>query len=68
MKKVLCIVAGLLTVIGALNWGFVGLFDVNIVNKLLGTMPQLEKIVYILVGLSGLVSGMFLVQDHSHKD
>lgn len=64
MKKILCFVAGLLTVVGAINWGLVGLFDVNLVHKIFATMPQVEKIVYILVGLAGLVSGVFLVQGH----
>ncbi len=68
MKKMLCMVAGLLTVIGAINWGLVGLFDVNLVQKLVGTMPQVEKIIYILIGIAGLVSGAFLFQDHGHKD
>jgi uncharacterized membrane protein YuzA (DUF378 family) len=43
----------LLMAVGALNWGLVGLFDFNLVNTVLGSMPMLEKLVYILVGLSG---------------
>ena len=50
-----CKVVGLLLVVGAINWGLVGAFDLNIVNRLLGTMPMAEKIVYILIGLSGVV-------------
>lgn len=42
----------LLMVVGALNWGLMGLFDFNLVYALLGTMPMVEKLVYILVGLS----------------
>lgn len=44
--------AFILTVIGGLNWGLVGLFEFNLVNALLGTIPVLERLVYILVGLS----------------
>lgn len=44
-----------LTVIGALNWGLVGLFNYNLVNALLGSLPGLEKLVYILVGVSGAI-------------
>ena len=43
-----------LVVIGALNWGLVGLLNVNLVNWLLGSWPTVERIVYILVGLSGV--------------
>lgn len=52
----------LLVVIGALNWGLVGLFNYNLVDSLLGFSPALIKIVYVLVGLSAIVE---LVQ---HKD
>lgn len=44
-----------LVVVGALNWGLVGLFNYNLVNALLGSLPGLEKLVYILVGVSGVV-------------
>lgn len=43
-----------LVIAGAINWGLVGLFDYNLVNALVGSYMQLEQLVYILVGLSGL--------------
>jgi uncharacterized protein len=49
-----------LVVIGALNWGLVGLLGLNFVEMLLGSWPMLERVVYILVGLSGL---MMLMQN-----
>lgn len=48
-------VAGLLVIVGALNWGLVGLLGVNLVENLLGAGSLLEKVVYILVGVSGLL-------------
>ena len=50
----------ILVIIGALNWGLVGLggfmgSDWNVVGMILGGVPALEWIVYILVGLSGIV-------------
>ena len=52
-------VTWILIIIGALNWLLVGLGDFmgsnwNLVNLILGSLPQLEWIVYILVGLSGV--------------
>ena len=44
----------LLVIVGALNWGLVGLLNVNLVNSLLGAWPTVEKVVYVLVGVSGL--------------
>ncbi len=48
-----------LVVVGALNWGLVGvgmLLDANwnLVDLLLGFSPRLEAVVYVLVGLAGL--------------
>lgn len=42
-----------LVVVGALNWGLVGLFGVNLVTMVFGSMG-LENIVYILVGASAV--------------
>jgi uncharacterized protein len=48
------LLAGLLSIIGALNWGFIGLFNFNLVRSLFGSMTGLSRLVYTLVGLSGL--------------
>ncbi len=48
------LVATLLVVVGALNWGLVGLLNMNLVNSLLGAWPTVERVVYVLVGVSGL--------------
>lgn len=47
-------VAFTLVVVGALNWGLVGLFNLNVVSTLLGAGSTLEKLVYVLVGLSAV--------------
>jgi len=54
-------IAIVLTVVGALNWGLVGLggfigSNLNLVNLLFGTWPTVEWIVYLLVGVSGLLT------------
>lgn len=59
MKSPVCIFGHWLVIIGALNWGLVGLGDfigqnLNVVNLLLGSMPMVESVVYILVGLSAV--------------
>lgn len=47
-------VAFVLLVVGGLNWLLIGAFDMNVVEKVLGGMPALVTVVYILVGLSAL--------------
>lgn len=44
-----------LVVIGAINWGLVGLVGLNMVSTVLGQDSVLEKVVYILVGLAGVM-------------
>jgi uncharacterized membrane protein YuzA (DUF378 family) len=53
--KMLNIATLVLVIVGALNWGLVGLFQADLVAALFGG-PQaaLSRIVYILVGLAGL--------------
>lgn len=47
-------VAWWLVVVGAINWGLVGLMDLNVVEMVLGSIQEAVKIAYILVGLSGV--------------
>ncbi|OGE14289.1 hypothetical protein A3F00_01350 [Candidatus Daviesbacteria bacterium RIFCSPHIGHO2_12_FULL_37_11] len=46
-------VAMILVVVGAINWGLVGLLNLNIVEMILGM--ALAKIVYIVVGVAGVL-------------
>jgi hypothetical protein len=48
-------IATILVIIGALNWGLVGLFDFNVVSAIFGIATWLTNLIYILVGLSGVV-------------
>ena len=53
-KSMMYKVALVLMVVGALNWGLVALFDMDLVAYLLGAMSVLAKTVYLLVAVSGL--------------
>lgn len=46
-------VAFLLVVVGAINWGLSAL-GFNVVQMLLGSWPMVEKVVYLLVGVAGV--------------
>lgn len=54
-----------LMIIGALNWGLIGLFKFNLVKAVLGERLS-ARIVYSLVGLSGLYA-IYLVTQLSRK-
>lgn len=53
--KVMSLVSFILAVAGAINWGLVGLFDLDLVRYFFSNLPVLMKVSYILVGLGGLV-------------
>lgn len=53
MKFLNCL-ALTLVIIGAINWGLIGFFKFDLVAVLFGNMTVLSRIVYALVGLSGL--------------
>ena len=57
----LCFITTALVVIGGLNWGLVGLGgflgkNLTVVNLLLGRWPQVEWVVYILVGVAAIAT------------
>lgn len=57
MKKNCCVIdviAKILVLIGALNWGLVGIANFNLVTAIFGEMNLISRIVYIVVGLSAL--------------
>ena len=54
--KILQIIALTVMIIGALNWGLIGLFDFDLVATIFGGSGAIgSRIVYILVGISGLI-------------
>ena len=52
--KVIDTIALVLIIVGAINWGLIGLFNFNLVDTLFGIGSALSRIVYTLVGVSGL--------------
>lgn len=47
-----------LTVVGALNWGLIGLFNFDLVATLFGSMTIISRTIYTLVGIAGLINIM----------
>ena len=53
-------IALVVTIIGALNWGLIGLFDFNLVTMLFQEGSFLTKLIYIIVGICGLINIVIL--------
>ena len=54
IMKTLDYICLVLVVVGAVNWGLIGLFEIDLVRIIFGDMSILSRIVYTLVGLAGL--------------
>lgn len=60
--KTLHVIALTLTIIGAINWGLIGLFDFNLVALIFGGADSLfTKIIYIIVGICGIINMKLLI-------
>lgn len=52
--RVIDTIALILIIIGAINWGLVGIFNFNLVEAIFGGLSVITRIIYTLVGISGL--------------
>lgn len=51
-----------LTIIGALNWGMIGIFDFDLVASIFGDGELLTRLIYALVGIAGVINiGLLLM-------
>ncbi len=68
-KSKLSLVAAVLVVVGALNWGLVGFFEYNLVSEVVGALlsgqaaVNVERVIYAVVGLAGVWQAADLVQN-----
>ena len=61
--KVIDKIALVLIIIGAINWGLIGFFKFDLVATIFGEMSVISRIVYALVGISGLWGIKLLFDD-----
>lgn len=52
--KTIDTIALILIIIGAINWGLIGFFKFNLVDAIFGELSVISRIIYALVGISGL--------------
>ncbi|APF24293.1 DUF378 domain-containing protein [Clostridium butyricum] len=60
--KFLNIAALTLIIIGAINWGLIGLLQYNLVDSIFGIQSMISRIIYALVGLAGIYSISFFMK------
>lgn len=54
--EVLQKIALVFTIIGAIVWGIVGTFDFNVIDYLFSNVRIIARIIYIIVGICGLIN------------
>lgn len=52
--KILNLVTYYLVIAGALNWGLVGVFDIDLIGRIFGARSSAARVLFILIGLSAL--------------
>ena len=57
-----------LVIIGAINWGLVGFFGLDLVAFLFGSMSVLSRIIYAVIGICGLYAISFCAVSYTHLD
>lgn len=65
--QILKIITYILVLIGAINWGLVGLFNIDLVAMIFGDMTVLSRIVYALVGISAIIYAILSYKDVFEK-
>ncbi|MEA4825829.1 DUF378 domain-containing protein [Clostridium sp. JNZ J1-5] len=66
--RTLDVIALILVVIGAINWGLIGFFRFDLVAALFGNMSSFTRVIYALVGLAGLYAISFFGRDRDRDE
>ena len=67
---ILRIIAYILVIVGAINWGLVGFFNFDLVAAIFGEMTFMTRLIYDLVGISALIllfSYREIYEDHHYN-
>lgn len=61
-------IALILVIIGALNWGTIGLFGIDVVSTIFGSASVITRIIFSLVGIAGLWSITLLFREKEVRE
>ena len=66
--KIIDKIALILVIIGAINWGLIGIFNLNLVELIFGNMTAFARIIYSLVGIAAVINIMLLFIDLDKRE
>lgn len=58
----------ILSIVGGINWGLVGLFDFNLVTAITGGMNMGARVIFVLVAIASIINILLLFVDLSKRD
>ena len=62
-------IAWILVIIGALNWGLIGFFQFDVIAFLFsGQDSIISRIIFALVGISGIITTVCMIEDYREKN
>lgn len=53
-----------LIILGAINWGLLGIFQFDLVANIFGYMSVFSRIIYSIIGISGLYAISFFIRNN----
>ncbi len=58
----------ILTIIGGINWGLVGLFDFDLVTTITGGLNMGARVIYVIIAIAAIINILLLFVDFSRRD
>ncbi len=65
--KIIDTIVLILVIVGSINWGLLGFFQFDLVAAIFGDMSTFSRIIYSVIGISGLYSISFFTKDTFKK-
>ena len=65
--KIIDTIELILVIIGSINWGLLGFFQFDLVAAIFGDMSTFSRIIYSVIGITGLCSISFFTKDTFKK-
>ncbi len=56
-----------LIILGAINWGLIGIFQFDLVANIFGSMSVFSRVIYSIIGISGLYAISFFIKNNNTK-
>ena len=56
-----------LIILGSINWGLIGIFEFDLISNIFGYMSVFSRIIYSIIGISGLYAISFFIKNKKNN-